>query len=118
LTAFFSVTSLWLRKSLVETGRGAEKWLQMTREIREDFRPRWSFIKPYIKATYGTKVNEFQVMQILMDLKQKPQENLITRTSTSTKNWRIIREQIKLPPIEVLEDPAEQTVIWCQSIYK
>ena len=96
----------------------AEKWLQMTKEIREDFRPRWSFIKPYFRATYGTKVDESKVMQIFMEMKQKPNENPNTYAINFNENWRIIREQIKLRPIDVPEDPAARTVVWCQNLYK
>jgi hypothetical protein len=52
-------------------------------------------------------------MQIFIELKQKPQENLNNYAINFNENWRIIREQIKLWPIDVPEYPAEQTVFWC-----
>ncbi len=77
-----------------------------------------SFIKPYFRATYGTKVDESKVMQIFMELKQKPSENPNNYAINFNKNWRIIREQIKLCPIDIPNDQAERTVVWCQNLYK
>ena len=96
----------------------AEKWLQMTKEIREDFLPRWSFIKPYFRATYGTKVDESKVLQIFAEMKQKPNEDPNNYAINFNENWRVIKEQFKLRPIDVPEDPAERTVLWCQNLYK
>jgi len=74
----------------------AEKWLQMTKEIREDFRPQWSFIKPYFRATYGTKVDESKVLQIFAEMKQKPNEDPNNYAINFNENWRVIKEQFKL----------------------
>jgi hypothetical protein len=87
----------------------------MTKEIWEDFRPRWS---PNFRATNGIKVDKSKVMQIFMQLKQKPNENPNNYAINFNENWRIIKEQIKLRPIDILEDPAKQTVVWCQYLYK
>jgi hypothetical protein len=90
----------------------------MTKEIREDFLPRWSFIKPYFRATYGTKVDKSKVLQIFAEMKQKHNDDPNNYAINFSENYRIIREQFKLRPIDVPEDPAEQTVVWCQNLYK
>jgi hypothetical protein len=65
---------------LLSLQASAEKWLQIQEDIRENFKPRWSFIKPYFGATFGTKV-----MQIFMEKNRSQKTTQIYTPSSSTK---------------------------------
>jgi hypothetical protein len=43
--------------------------------IRPDFKGTWTFIKFYFRATYGIKMEESRVLNVVQEVKMKPDKN-------------------------------------------
>jgi hypothetical protein len=60
----FNTFSLCLRAD-------AEGWLQLCRDICEDFPGTWTYIKPLFCHEYGQKMNESKIFRAMKDLGMK-----------------------------------------------